>query len=235
MKFIDAAKNKKMGVIRKMKNYYEHYDFHFSKLDRKKKYRILEIGVKNGGGLWTLKKYFPNSSITGLDILDCLQYGSNEDDVQVFVGDQTDLDMLDKLHKDRGPFDIIIDDGGHMMEQQISSFMHLFQLLATGGIYIVEDLHTSYWPKFGGGISFFGQAKEDTMMNCLKLLTDKSTARWASRFDRAIPYFNTNDFDYCDRYIESIHYHDSMCFIYKNYFDVNEVGSQYYKNLMISI
>ena len=56
MKFKEAAKNKKMGETHKLESYYDTYDFHFGQLDREKKYNILEIGVENGGGLWTLKE-----------------------------------------------------------------------------------------------------------------------------------------------------------------------------------
>jgi len=277
MNFEEATKNKKMGSSRKMKSYYKNYDFHFSRLDRKKKYRILEIGVQNGGGLWTLKEYFPNSSITGLDInVECKQYESKDDDVEVFIGDQSDEEVLNNLHHNRGPFDIILDDGGHTMEQQVVSFSTLFQLMNDTGIYIIEDLHTSYWPEFGGGTSSEGSAKDDTMMALLRQISDKSTSRWASRCGRAIEYgpvdymrskyekqISTKDImlitdedqkslgemelddaidyledglkgfanpnqlqlgykkylelDYCDEYVDSVHFHDSICFVYKKH------------------
>jgi hypothetical protein len=44
-----------------------------------------------------------------------------------------------------GPLDLIIDDGGHTMRQQQTSFGFLFRHLKVGGIYIIEDLHTSRW------------------------------------------------------------------------------------------
>ena len=62
-----------------------------------------------------------------------------------------------------GPFDIVIDDGGHTMRQQIRSIETLFPLLADGGVYLVEDCHTSYWTPYarsgrpGGDVRRLGQ------------------------------------------------------------------------------
>ena len=50
-----------------------------------------------------------------------------------------------------GPFDIIIDDGGHTMEQQIASIETLFPALNEGGVYLCEDTHTSYWESTAAG------------------------------------------------------------------------------------
>ena len=52
----------------------------------------------------------------------------------------------------------MIDDGGHTMEQQIVSIETLFPLLADGGVYLVEDTHTSYWDSHGGGLRPRGHA-----------------------------------------------------------------------------
>ena len=216
MKFREAAENKKIGKTHKLETYWKDYDFHFGQLDREKKYNILEIGVQNGGGLWTLKKYFPNASITGLDIAGgCKQYENKEDDVEVFIGSQSDTGLLEKIHKDRGPFDIIIDDGGHTMEQQKTSFSKLFPLINDNGIYVIEDLHTSYWPRHGGG--YYAYQNEEPMMNILKKISDKSTSRWASRHERAESEKNIEELDYFDEHVESVHFHDSICFIYKKY------------------
>jgi hypothetical protein len=47
--------------------------------------------------------------------------------------------------------DILIDDGGHTMKQQIVTFEVLFDHVKQDGVYLVEDLHPSYWKEFGGG------------------------------------------------------------------------------------
>ena len=50
-----------------------------------------------------------------------------------------------------GGVDIVLDDGSHHMHDVKSSFDYLYPILNVGGIYIIEDLHTSYWRRYGGG------------------------------------------------------------------------------------
>jgi hypothetical protein len=45
----------------------------------------------------------------------------------------------------------LIDDGGHIMEQQIVTFEMLFDFVKFNGVYLCEDTHTSYWYSLGGG------------------------------------------------------------------------------------
>jgi len=124
----------------KIESYYEAYDREFDRL-RLNKMKVLEIGVQFGGSLVMWKKYFPNSDILGVDIADQRTFGKN---MPFIRGDQADPEFLKTL----GSFDIIIDDGGHTMKQQQVSFATLFPLLNKGGIYVIEDLHTSFWPEF---------------------------------------------------------------------------------------
>tara|TARA_B100000315_G_scaffold221987_1_gene225758 strand:- start:473 stop:901 length:429 start_codon:yes stop_codon:yes gene_type:complete len=89
------------------------------------------------------KYYFPFSKITGIDIDNrCKKYEQKR--IAIYIGDQKNNEFLNKVEKNRGPFDIIIDDGGHYHSQSIISFELLFKQLNSGGIYAIEDLHTSY-------------------------------------------------------------------------------------------
>jgi hypothetical protein len=94
--------------------------------------RLLEIGLYNGGSLRMWREYLPNAT-------------------KVRLVDQADARALrgfvDELG---GGYDVILDDGGHTMEQQIVSFEVLFPHVVSGGIYIIEDLGTSYWLEYGG-------------------------------------------------------------------------------------
>jgi hypothetical protein len=112
---------------------------------------FLEIGVYLGGSMPMWQGFFaPDARLTFLDIdpaCATLQLPGTE----VRIGDQADPAFLATVAAERGPFDLIIDDGGHKMHQQITSFRALWPHLADGGLYIVEDTHTSYWPGFGGG------------------------------------------------------------------------------------
>ena len=71
-------------------------------------------------------------------------------DVEIIQGDQNDKVLLNKLAEKYGKFDIIIDDGSHVSRHIINSFNILFDHLSKNGLYIVEDLQTSYIPRYGG-------------------------------------------------------------------------------------
>lgn len=107
--------------------------------------RLLEIGVQNGGSLRVWHDMFPDAEIVGIDIDPlCKKHERPEDNIKVLIGDQTNADFLDSL----GTFDVVIDDGGHTMQQQQFTFHQLFPKMASGSYYIIEDTHTSYWPQF---------------------------------------------------------------------------------------
>ncbi len=110
--------------------------------------RVLEIGVFHGGGLEQLRALLgAQAELIGMDI-DPSSKLACAGRFEVAVGDQTDPDFLAQVVAEYGPFDVIIDDGGHTMRQQISSIEFLFPSLQDGGVYIVEDTHTSYWTPF---------------------------------------------------------------------------------------
>ena len=112
---------------------------------------MLEIGVFRGGSLLLWKEWFhPESIIVGLDIdPDCMQHERAEQGIYVRIGDQSDPRFLARVVEEFGPFDLILDDGGHTTTQMIASFNALFRRgLADGGRYMVEDTHTNYWPGY---------------------------------------------------------------------------------------
>lgn len=109
---------------------------------------VLEIGVYFGGSLQYLSDKFPDAKIYGIDIEDKTQY--NTDNITTYIVNQEDRNALNKfLEETNVEFDIIIDDGGHTMKQQQVSFGTLFKSLKKGGIYILEDLHTSRLEQLG--------------------------------------------------------------------------------------
>ena len=129
--------------------YLEQYNKHFYK-DRFKKKNILEIGIKRktsqspgASSLKMWKKYFPNSTINGIDI-DSINRNYREDNINIYIGDQSDEYFLKSVIKDIGRLDIIIDDGSHINELTLKSYNYLFQHLNQGGIYVIEDLLVSY-------------------------------------------------------------------------------------------
>lgn len=131
-------------------DYIELYDRLFAPL-RGKASRILEIGVARGHSLRLWEEYFPAAKILGLDIHPKTEFDSSR--VATMVADQGkrgDLQAaLQRLGRD---LDLVIDDGGHRMDQQQISFAVLFPALKPGGLYIIEDVHTSFpqlYPGYG--------------------------------------------------------------------------------------
>jgi cephalosporin hydroxylase len=137
-------------LLDKWVHYFAIYHQHLAAF-RERAPRVLEIGVYQGGSLEMWERYFgPSATLVGVDIDDtaALMAGPNR---TVLIGDQSDPDFLHAVVQRHGPFDIVIDDGGHAMHEQIASVETLFPSLNVGGVYLVEDCHTSYWESFGGG------------------------------------------------------------------------------------
>ena len=137
-------------LIHKWNHYFEIYDRHFARF-RGTDVHVVEFGVFHGGSLQMWKQYFgPKARIFGVDINPhCKKLGGEQ--IEIFIGDQEDRSFLKSLAKQIPRIDILIDDGGHTMPQQINTFEELFPHVDEKGVYLCEDLHTSYWPELGGG------------------------------------------------------------------------------------
>ena len=114
--------------------------------------RFMEIGVSHGGSLQLWREYFGRDAlICGIDVNPlCAQF--DDSTAMVRIGSQTDPDFLRAVVAEMGGVDIVLDDGSHVASHQRASFDVLFPLVCDGGVYAVEDLHTSYWVNFKGGI-----------------------------------------------------------------------------------
>jgi hypothetical protein len=128
--------------------YTQLYDRHFAHL-RNKKIKLLEIGVLRGASLLLWKKAFPKGVIYGIDKNTAIwkPHLKGQKRIKVFVGHQEDQEFLKQDVVPTGPYDVIIDDGGHTPEEQLASFEVMWPMVAPGGIYVVEDLHGNYWNK----------------------------------------------------------------------------------------
>lgn len=137
-------------LIHKWMHYFDVYHRHFERF-RGQPVTIIEFGVYHGGSLQMWKHYFgAGARIVGVDINPACK-SLEEDQITVVTGDQEDRAFLSELRETVGPADIVIDDGGHTMTQQIATFEEMFGAVRDGGVYLVEDLHTSYWEEYGGG------------------------------------------------------------------------------------
>lgn len=147
---IDYFENHEHRMIHKWMHYFEIYERHFGQF-RNQPVSLLEFGVLHGGSLQMWKYYFgKQAKIFGADINPrCAELG--EDQITILLADQESRESLRNICSTLPPFDIIIDDGGHTMLQQKTTFEEMWGQLKIGGIYLIEDMHTSYWPSFGGG------------------------------------------------------------------------------------
>jgi hypothetical protein len=162
-------------MIHKWMHYFDIYDRHFAPF-RKRPITVLEFGVSYGGSLHMWRHYFgPKARIIGVDINPQCMISHDPPQIEVVIGDQEDRGFLKQLAADRGPFDIVIEDGGHTMTQQINTFEEIWPRVRRGGVYLAEDLHTSYWPNYGGGLREPG-----TFIEYAKNLIDQQNA-WHTR------------------------------------------------------
>ena len=114
---------------------------------------------------------------------------------------------------------MIVDDGGHRMDQIIISFQSLFPFLKKGGLYIIEDLCTSYWSIYGGnGTPENPKAGPKTAIQFFKDLVDDlnyTAARtWCGDVNK-VPLDLEKTLNIYQKEIEAIHFYKSMCIIIK--------------------
>lgn len=139
--------NKGGSPLDKWVHYFPIYERHLAPY-RGQPVRALEIGVARGGGLRMLTHFLGSKAqVVGIDIDETVRLAAGPR-YRVEIGDQADPEFLKSVSLAHGPFDIVVDDGGHTMRQQITSVETMFPLLTEGGTYIVEDCHTSYWPEY---------------------------------------------------------------------------------------
>ncbi len=201
-------------LIHKCVHYFDIYETYFSRY-RGKEIVVLEIGVSHGGSLQMWKHYFGGKAkIYGIDINpECKKF--EEERIGIFIGSQSDENFLKKITAQIPPIDILIDDGGHTMRQQIGTFETLFNHVKSDGIYLCEDLHTSYWLKYGGG-----HKRRGTFIEYSKNFIDQLNAHYSEQFSLKENAF-TNA-------VRGLHYYNGMLVIEKgnvNHFQAEKTGT----------
>ena len=166
---------------------------------RTKYFRLLEIGLDTGQGSLLWAEYFPCATLIGLEFN--TSHTSSPGASQLYktiVGDQGNRTFLetDFLHQtEGGSFDVIIDDGGHHYEQQRTSYEVLFErALNPGGLYIIEDIETSYYRTnlslYDRPISRGGPNEPNTIVNQFKQVVDVVNKKF---FDNTYTVFGKMD------------------------------------------
>lgn len=190
--------------------YTEIYDLFFSRL-RKSVNRVFEIGIAGGGSLEMWRDYFPKATIYGIDIYPKTELES--DRIKTFVADQADRSQLAAfIDKFGGYFDIIIDDGGHAMDQQQISAGYLFKYVRPGGFYVIEDVHTSL-PSIWSGFGVEPGGGNSTLAMIENFIAD---GRIESRYlSGAEAKYLTRNIEYCNLVERNNRYHSMACILKK--------------------
>ncbi len=192
---------KKHGCTKLGEGYMDLYEYYFSKVNdwKNEEINVMEIGVLQGNSLSMWHDYFTKANIIGIDTDErCKQ--SENDRVKIHIGDQTDENFLNEVCKDK-QFEVIIDDGGHKMSQQIGSFKILWKYLKPGGLYIIEDLHTCYHD------NFLDLGLYTTMKFLLERLHNLNLGGKREYTD--------DDLNEYEKTLDFIHFHKSIVFIRK--------------------
>jgi 2-polyprenyl-3-methyl-5-hydroxy-6-metoxy-1,4-benzoquinol methylase len=196
-----STDGKRPGDAGRGHDYLRMYE-RFLEADRHRITSVLEIGVQRGASLYTWQDYFPNARIHGIDIAESALRVTG-DRITIRLVDQSDAAALEQFAKEFGPFDVVIEDGSHIWDHQITSLQVLLKHVKPSGKYIVEDLQTSYSEQWRGNAdqsaiqyllqcvekvlagSHLKRAKEDRFMAELNDLVDSVMAfRHAAVFFR---------------------------------------------------
>ncbi|MFV2109773.1 class I SAM-dependent methyltransferase [Micromonospora sp. LOL_015] len=190
--------------------YTPHYEQHLGRFCDQR-VSVLEIGIggyhepdAGGASLRMWKHYFPRGMVYGLDVYD--KSVLDEPRLVTLRGDQADPAFLIDLARRYGPFDIVIDDGSHVSSHVITAFNALFPYVRPGGVYVIEDLHTSYWPEWGGnGTDLTDPA---TSVGFLKTLVDGLHHRDRIRDHPYRP-------SYLDQHVTGLHMYHNLAIVDK--------------------
>ncbi len=142
-------------------DYYRIYEREFTKW-RDHPIRILEIGINVGASIKVWLDYFTQAKVYGVDIEEFHSKVGELDPARfTFVrGDQSDPEFWQAfIHTHGTRWDIIIDDGCHFSGPIIESYRALWQFVAPGGYYVIEDLSevrnpASHTPNYPNQIEF---------------------------------------------------------------------------------
>jgi len=191
-------------------NYIEVYE-KYMKNSRNKRISLFEIGVggynspnEGGNSLRMWKSYFKKGTVYAMDLYDKSQLQT--DRIKIFKGSQTDQNFLEKIFRKIGKVDFIIDDGSHQNNHIIKTFEYIFKYLKKGGYYFIEDIQTSYWPRYKGNSFDLNVSKN--AINYFKTIVDK-----INYMELDNPFIKH---DYFSKNITEIHFYHNLIVIKKS-------------------
>ncbi len=127
-------------------NFTDFYDKLFNS-DKDNVKIVMEFGVASGSSIKMWREYFKLAKIYCYDInLECQEYVNKLPDVVFnYLNQDSKYSIKNAISSDikLGTVDIIIEDGGHFSTQQRNTLEVMWSYLKSGGIYVVEDIHTN--------------------------------------------------------------------------------------------
>jgi capsular polysaccharide biosynthesis protein len=185
-------------------DYLRIYEFYLNRfIDRE--VTLIEFGDRDGSSLSMWLDFFPKGTIIGIFPAK-LAAPCDNDRIQIEVGRQHDTEFLNRIITRYRP-DIVIDDGGHQWTEQITALKYLFPALRSGGVYIIEDLHTSFPPL----AKIYSEGATVSGFAYLSSLLPGFVGGTESIADRADPFIG-----YSSKQIQSISFAPKTCVIVKS-------------------
>ena len=184
------------------KSYLDTYHSHLNE-QRMIVKTVLEIGVLRGESIRMWRDYFPNAQIWGLDI-NPLACRDNGERTQVVIGSQIDQFALNAVAPGR-QFDLVVDDGSHLVDHITETFKMLWPRVTAGGLYSIEDTGLTYADMAASKHEWPGQVLNppDTNYNNVRDKIDKLFERIISTMDSR------------NGKVESVHFYSNMILIKK--------------------
>lgn len=123
-------------------NYLNKYEFFLKKFEDNT-FTFVELGVFKGSSIKMWRQFFKNAKVIGVDIDEsCKQYA--RDDIEILIRDlglDSSIEEIATLKPS-----VIVDDASHIWSHQINALLKLYPVLPSGGVYILEDISTSFFP-----------------------------------------------------------------------------------------
>lgn len=113
-------------------------------LDNKNCKNILEIGIQDGGSIQMWLDFFQSANIFALDINKTSLFDGQER-VKKIIGNAYSDQTVNFLEDNY--FDLIIDDGSHLLQDMEYVAKNYCQKLNKNGILVIEDIDNIEWAK----------------------------------------------------------------------------------------
>lgn len=201
-------------------HYTKWYEQYFEKR-RNDKLTILELGWgghedpdQGGASAQMWRDYFPNATVVCIDLEEKVITEAH-DGIHFRQGSQGDKDFIDRLADEFGGFDIIIDDASHLSSLTIASWTYLYPHLNPGGIYVVEDTHSSFHD------FYYGKSEANENPDLPTSTGEPTALQYFKRLTDEVCFRGNGDYNlFPEKYhlgfeLEWVHFYFNLCLVKK--------------------